>query len=532
MPEAAACSYLWSFARVVRRNGRRAMRSEGPGQHDHAVHTPTEVRASSLTRNATINFLGGASPLLLAFLVLPVLTRSLGPDRFGILTLTWVFLGYFSLFDLGLGRAVTKLVAEKIGRREEEKIAALVWNSIGMMLAMGVVGSLVAFAAAPYLMREVLEIPAPLQPESLQSFYLLAISIPVVTITAGFRGVLEATQRFDLVNLLRIPIATFTFLSPLAVLPFSHNLVPMVGMLLLGRVVALIAHLLVCFRVVPSLRAVPVLDLSAIKSLLGFGTWISVSNVIGPLMVSLDRFVIGAMISVAAVAYYTAPYEAVTKLWLIPGALTGVLFPAFATAWARGGEEVVHLLRQGVKYTFLVLFPIILVIVTFGHEGLALWLGNDYAENSTRVLQWLAIGVFLNCLGHIPFALIQAVGRPDMTAKLHLLELPFYLLALWWLIGRLGIEGVAIAWSARCLVDTVGMFVAARSLISSHSLQLRWLTLGTLSMVGLGALSLFTSALLVRVMLLVVTLPVFGVVAWYGMLSAEERSKWRAYAKS
>ena len=35
-------------------------------------------------------------------------------------------------------------------------------------------------------------------------------------------------------------------------------------------------------------------------------------------MVYLDRFVIGAVISVTAVAYYATPYEIVTKIGIIP----------------------------------------------------------------------------------------------------------------------------------------------------------------------------------------------------------------------
>ncbi len=58
-------------------------------------------------------------------------------------------------------------------------------------------------------------------------------------------------------------------------------------------------------------------------------------------MVYLDRFVIGAAIALPAVAYYSAPYEIVTRLWLIPAALAGVLFPAFAERLA-GGRAARH----------------------------------------------------------------------------------------------------------------------------------------------------------------------------------------------
>ncbi|MFO0170882.1 MAG: oligosaccharide flippase family protein, partial [Aphanizomenon sp.] len=157
----------------------------------------------------------------------------------------------------------------------------------------------------------------------------------------------------------------------------------------------------------------------------------TLTNIVSPLMVYMDRFLIGGLISVSAVAYYTTPYEVVTKLWLIPGSLVSVLFPAFSTSFVQEPLRVKQLFNRGVKYIFLILFPITLVIITFANEALTLWIGKDFAQNSTQVLQWLAIGVFINSLSQVPFALIQGVGRPDITAKFHFIELPFYVMILW-----------------------------------------------------------------------------------------------------
>jgi O-antigen/teichoic acid export membrane protein len=484
---------------------------------------------ASLVRSTALNFIGLGVPLVVAFFSIPVLTRALGTDRFGILSLAWLVLGYFSLFDFGLGRAMTKVVAEKIGLGEEDGIPAPVWTSLLLMLALGLCGSVVAALITPWLVHDVLNIPQNLEAESVSAFYLLASSIPVVTTTAGLRGILEAKQRFDLVNLLRIPLGTFSFLGPLAVLPFSHSLIAVVSVLLVSRIIAWLAHLLVCFRILPSLRTRPVLELSTVIPLIRFGSWISVSNLIGPLMVTLDRFVIGSVISVTAVAYYAAPYEMITKLWIIPGALTGVLFPAFATAWVRDDEKAAWLLHQGVKYSFLLLFPLILITITFAHEGLTLWLGAEYGEHSARVLQWLAVGVFFNCFAQIPFALIQAAGRPDLTAKFHLIELPLYLAALWTLIHLAGIEGAAIAWSARCLLDTILLFLAVRRFLRTDLLPAS----GRFAFQGLAPLSIFGAATLpvgwvLKMLILGPVLTVFGIVGWHRVLAPEDRGRLRA----
>src|SRR6266851_1323155 len=106
------------------------------------------------------------------------------------------------------------------------------------MTLLGFAGAACVLLISPWLAERGLNVPTALQPEMLQSFRLLGISLPFVITTAVLRGLLEAHQRFGLINALRVPLGVFTFAGPLLVLPFSKSLVPVVGMLVAGRTVA------------------------------------------------------------------------------------------------------------------------------------------------------------------------------------------------------------------------------------------------------------------------------------------------------
>ena len=281
-----------------------------------------------LARNVLWNLLGTGAPLLVGIVAIPILIEGLGAARFGVLTLAWMVVGYFSLFDLGLGRALTKLVAEKLGKGLSDEIPPLIWTAILLMAALGILGAVIVAALSPWLVGGVLKIPPELQSETLTSFYLLAASIPIVISSTGLRGILEAHQLFGLVNAVRIPLGLFTFLGPVTVLPFSNSLVPVVAVLVVARLASWCAYAVLCIRVEPALRYSVAIHRAVVRPLINFGGWMTVSNIVGPLMVYMDRFLIGAMVSMTAVAYYATPYEVVTKLWIIPGALMGVMFPA------------------------------------------------------------------------------------------------------------------------------------------------------------------------------------------------------------
>lgn len=476
-----------------------------------------------LARNTIWNLIGNGAPMLVALFSIPVLIKGLGTDRFGMLTLVWALIGYATLFDLGLGRALTQLAASRLGSGDEQEVPPLVWTSLLLMMLLGIVGAVVVELVSPWLVRRVLHVPSMLEHETVHSLYLLGLSIPVVISTAGLRGLLEAHQRFGLTSALRIPMGVFSFAGPLLVLPFSKSLFPVVAVLVAGRVIAWCAHLLLCLRVAPALRLGVVWQRAAVHPLLRFGGWMTVSNLVGPLMVTIDRFLIGSLLSVSAVAYYATPYEVITKLWLIPSALLGVMFPAFSTSFVQDRNRMARLFARSVKYLLVILFPMVLLVVVLAQDGLKLWLGAEFAQRSARVLQWLAVGVFINSLAHVPFGMVQGVGRPDLTAKLHLVEVPAYLAALWWLTKTHGIEGAAITWTARAGVDALALFVLARRFLPVRvPFSSQTILMAVLALASLG-LATVLQGLVLKGVFLLLTILSFSLCAWFLVLSPEER---------
>jgi len=89
--------------------------------------------------------------MAIAVVAIPPLIRGIGAARFGILSLAYIIIGYFSLFDLGIGRALTKLIADQLGAGEEDSIPPLAWTSMLLLLAMGVLGGLATAAFRPGL---------------------------------------------------------------------------------------------------------------------------------------------------------------------------------------------------------------------------------------------------------------------------------------------------------------------------------------------------------------------------------------------
>lgn len=439
-------------------------------------------------------------------------------------TLVWVVIGYFSLFDLGLGRSLTKAVSDKLATQAVEDIPPLFWTTLIIMLILGLLGGTILAVSATWLTESFLKIPVTLRRETIQTLWVLSAGIPIVILTTALRGVMEAQQKFMGISALRFALGIFIYVAPLAVLIYTNDLVMITAVLLAGRVVFTVAHFILCVRSMPLLLAQVRFSHRVVRPLLSMGGWITVSNVLGPIMANLDRFFVGAIVSIAAVAYYATPFEMVTKVLLVPSALAGVLFPAFAAGFQQQLDRTRGLFIRGGKYVIFSVYPLILIIVAYAPEGLRFWLGREFSINSYTVLQWLAIGIFVNSLAQIPFAFLQAIGRADLTAKVHLIEIPAYLILFFGLTYTFGITGTAMAWTLRAMIDGLILF-----LLSATHLRLprgELVLILYASGMALAGLVFFTLQFgpLSKFLLVTMALAGFTLAAWTRLADPEEKA--------
>jgi O-antigen/teichoic acid export membrane protein len=259
--------------------------------------------------------------------------------------------------------------------------------------------------------------------------------------------------------------------------------------------------------------------------MLGFGAWVTVSNVAGPVLLYIDRIAIGSFVAVAAVAFYAMPYEVVSRLWIIPAALAGVMFPVMAAA---KDEQLARLYRVGMKAVLIAIFPLAIALTALAPVWLEVWLGREYAQNGARVAQVLCIGVAINCLAYVPATIVQARGRADLIAKMHLAELPVYIALLVALIPSWGATGAALASALRCVADAVAVFAMARWVAPGAQPQLRPRQMGTIGLVIVLLIGgMLPSSLAERMLYLVAALAAFMALGWYVLLDATERARAR-----
>jgi O-antigen/teichoic acid export membrane protein len=488
------------------------------------------VNRSRVAHNALLNFLGLAVPLALAFFIMPIAATNLGPARFGLLGVAWAITEYLTLFDLGLGRALVKFVADALHLRSA-KLNEIVSMSVAAQLGAGILGGAAFVVGAPLLVSTVFRVPPAITAEALGVFRVVGLSLPVVLLMSAQRAVLEGAQRFDLSASLKMLGSVAALVIPAVGAVRGVSLPAILIGVLFARVIVCILYALAIRRALPNLHWIASLDWGLLRQLVSFGGWVMVSNSVSPLLVYFDRFALTRIAGLMAAGFYTAPYEAVVRLLLIPVSLFGSMLPALTSIEA--GRDQIRF-TQMTASAERILMPMMALplgaVLVFAPEILRAWLGGQYAEQSATALRWLAVGVFANSLANPLFVALYAKNRPDLPAKFHLLELALHIPLTIYLIRHFGITGAASAWTLRVTLDMC-LLLWASTRVSKTPLPsiMGGRILQSASLVGLLLTGLLLSkilaatSILAGVLAIVATISAFVMSSWWWSLGDVER---------
>jgi O-antigen/teichoic acid export membrane protein len=243
-----------------------------------------------------------ALPLLLGLILIPTIIGKYGLERFGLLAISWSIVGYFGLFDMGLSRALTLMISKKNQIPESlDSIAELTFSALRMMWGLGLLGGIVLFFSASTL-ADILNVSSEIHTEAKQSFLILAVIIPFVVHTSGLEGVMDAYGFFKQSSFIRMIFGSGMFIAPYITSFYGANLInAVVGLAVLRILVWWIHYIYV--KQTGILQQKRVFSSKHLRELMAFGGWLTVSNVVSPFMLYMDRFLIASVLGASAVAF-------------------------------------------------------------------------------------------------------------------------------------------------------------------------------------------------------------------------------------
>ena len=403
----------------------------------------------SLKQNTLYNLLGNGLPLVAAAITIPYLLNKLGNEQFGVLSLIWALIGYFGVFDFGVGRALTYEVSRNVQSVGKEKIDKIIKAGLVLTVLTGILGAgIIYFLIAPHASTWFKLSPA-IYSTARNVFEITALGIIPTTLTSGLRGALEGFQRFLESNTNRLILGTMMFAVPAFVVWVEGPNLQLVTVGLVATRFLVCALALLQLR--KHLRGSFKISGQDIKPLMNFGVWVTVSGLLSPLMVYGDRFFVSAAVGAQALPLYAIPQEGLQRLLIVPAALTAALLPRLAAT--REPMDLQILYRQNIRRIAVTMFFVLLCASLLAAPILKIWISEDFATKTSMIIVVLCVGLWFNSMAQMSITLLHSIGKPKLAAVAHMIELPLYIGAVILLTSMFGVLGAALAWTGRVMLD-------------------------------------------------------------------------------
>jgi len=405
------------------------------------------------SRNLAFNLAGLLLPLVASLVTVPFYIHAIGPARYGIVSITWILLGYFGFLDFGLSRASANALG-KLGHASSEVRAPVLITALYLNVLFGFTASLLLYLAGGSLMSLLFSMPSDLQQETLAAFPWVVPMLPLGMVIGVAMGALESRERFLLSNLLNGSGMILGQILPLlCVFKFGPSLSVVIPALLLVRLLVAVTVLGVVVRLEWPVRSLA-FDFGWARKLFSYGAWVTVSSLISPALETFDQLFIGHTLGPAAVAHYAVPMNIALRSQMLATALARTLFPRISREDVATGQRLATNATISLIYVFGAMCgPAIIMAGPF----LEIWIGREFAQFSRLVAEILLFGAWMNGVAFMPYCQLQAQGRPHITARVHAIEVIPFILGLWLLIRLAGLPGAALAWSLRVGADCIAL---------------------------------------------------------------------------
>jgi O-antigen/teichoic acid export membrane protein len=402
------------------------------------------------------------APAVAAIGAIPFLLRHLGYDVFGIVTIFSTTLAYFAMLDLGLGRAATRFISQSLEAEKPDDVGRYFWGSVILLGAIGAIVTVGFFLSVPAVVSY-LKISTPYFRSATESFYVICLTIPIVTLTATLRGFLEASGRFRFVSMVTGCGGVGAYVLPALAVAMGGGLVAIAAAFAGVRMAMCGALAVGCLTIDqrPGLR--PVFDLTVVRRMLSFGGWLSVSNIIGTATIYCDRFLLGMWVGMAAVTSYGMPLDLVGRLQLVITSFCTVLFPLMSRLDGSGSSQFQTLYRGAAAVGLSLMTPLVATAVIAAPILMKVWLGQRLTPDAVFAAQVFLAGAVAQSMASIAWTALHARGRSDLTAWLHLVEFPLYCGVFYLAATHFGVRGAALAWLGRVIADFLCMVLLLRA---------------------------------------------------------------------
>jgi O-antigen/teichoic acid export membrane protein len=451
---------------------------------------------TNLKLNIVANLVGRGWIAILSLALVPLYVHFMGIESYALVGIYTTLFSIFTLLDVGLSTSLNRELARLSIQENKATEARNLVRTLEIIywVFTGVI-ALVLLLLVPVIAKDWIR-PETLTADTIrQALYLIslviAIQFPFILYTGGLYGL----QRQVLLNALLISMATLRGVGALLILWFiSPTIQAFFAWQLFTSILQTALGALLLWKSLPKSGVTPQFKKTLFLNIWRFAAGMTMTGLLGILLNNLDKIILSNLLTLENFGYYTIAATVSTALYMIVVPIFNVVFPRFSQLVLLEDEEILKkTYHSSCQILSIIVLPIALTIAFFAPEILSVWTGNQkIVENAHWPLSLLIIGMALNSLMNIPYALTLAYGWMKFPIYQNIISVVLLIPLLLWATANYGMIGAATTWiilnSGYILI---GVQVMHTRLLKSE--KWKWYSqdvglplVGTLSLIMLG----------------------------------------------
>lgn len=346
-------------------------------------------------KNIGYSLLSFAWPILIAFIVTPIIVRHFGVKEYGIYIFINTLVSLAGLLDLGISTAISKFIAERHGGSDEVGIKNLFKTANTILAIIGFIGAIAIitsiFIGMLFFPNEItgtyqIYIPA---------FVYAGILFFMNSISGLYAIIPIAYQRFDISSKIGIVFITVQQITILSVVLFGWTL---------NTLFLLQACLTFIFYFIYRKYVMNILNIherayvgvygwdrrEAVKCY-KFGIASFLNNLAGSSLTYLDRMIIPLFLGPSNLTFYSLPGSITNKIPTLSSTLSSIVFPMASYFEGEGNRDMTkNLYVRSMRLITVISTAVTVTVIAFAYPMLQYWISIDVAEKATTVLVILA----------------------------------------------------------------------------------------------------------------------------------------------
>jgi O-antigen/teichoic acid export membrane protein len=378
------------------------------------------------------------------FFLSPYVVRQLGDTGYGVWTLILALTGYLGLLDLGVRGAVTRYVAKFHANGDDRRASNVASSAIIIFSSAGLLAVLASVILAAFVVDK-LTIPPQYLGASRVVLVITGLNIATSLVNGVFGGIVIGLQRFDLANIIEIVNSILRAAAIVLFLHLGYGIVTLAIVQFGFTLTRLVATVGLARRLYPQLEiAIGNIDRAGIKLIFSFSVFSFMLHVGASLIYATDNIVIASYLPVAAVTFYVIAGNLTEYSRVFVQSISQTMTPlASSTEAIRDDAKLRRIVLFSSRAGTMVVLPVAITFMLRGTSFIRLWMGDEYAALSGKVLWILSLMLFFWAANVVVAGSLLGLSKHKPLVPAQLAEGVCNLILSIYLVQKMGIVGVA-----------------------------------------------------------------------------------------